>query len=107
MFFRGSRYEGVPEAELATADGRTIRYKRIRFIPETAGTVPYRVQPDDRPDLVANGTPANPDHFWRWSQPKARFRPASWQSTPAPFRPFPRPGPAALPPLPPLLPPPL
>ena len=33
MFFRGSRYETVADAELTTAGGRVVRYKRIRFIP--------------------------------------------------------------------------
>ena len=35
MFSRGSRYETVPNAELTTGTGRVVRYKCIRFIPET------------------------------------------------------------------------
>lgn len=65
MFFRGSRYEGVPTAQLQTADGRTIRYKRMRFIPEVEGTTPYGVEPEDRPDLVAYKVAGDPELFWR------------------------------------------
>ena len=34
MFFRGSRYENIPDTSLVAKDGRTIRYKRMRFIPQ-------------------------------------------------------------------------
>src|SRR2546425_750118 len=32
MFFRGSRYEPVPTLQMPAPDGRTIRYKGIRYI---------------------------------------------------------------------------
>ncbi|MET4700303.1 hypothetical protein ABIE65_003342 [Constrictibacter sp. MBR-5] len=96
MFFRGSRYEGVPEAELATADGRTIRYKRIRFIPDTggttAGTVPYRVQPDDRPDLVAYKTAGDPELFWRLCDANRVMRPDELTDEPGSLIRIPAPG---------------
>lgn len=104
MFFRGSRYEGVPEAELVTADargeGRTIRYKRIRFIPDTggtgagtgAGTVPYRVQPDDRPDLVAYKTAGDPELFWRLCDANRVMRPDELTEEPGSLIRIPAPG---------------
>lgn len=65
MFFRGSRYETVASAELVTADGRTIRYKRVRFIPATPGVVPYRTRAEDRLDHIAFHTYGDPEQFWR------------------------------------------
>ena len=92
MFLRGSRYEGVPEARLATADGRTIRYKRIRFIPEAAGTVPYRVQQDDRPDLVAYKTAGDPELFWRLCDANRVMRPDELTELPGRVLKIPAPG---------------
>lgn len=92
MFFRGSRYENVPEAELVTADGRTIRYKRIRFIPDTPGSVPYRVQPDDRPDLVAYRTAGDPELFWRLCDANGVMRPDELTAEPGRLLKIPAPG---------------
>ena len=65
MFFRGSRYEGVPDAQLERADGRILRYKRIRFVPAGTGTLPYVVTADDRPDLIAHKAFNDPEQYWR------------------------------------------
>ena len=65
MFFRGSRYEGVAEAELPTANGRVVRYKRIRFVPDISGTMSYVVAADDRPDLIAHKAFNDSEQFWR------------------------------------------
>jgi hypothetical protein len=65
MFFRGSRYEPVPEAQLATPDGRTIRYKRVRFIPDTPGSLAQQVNQGDRLDLIAYRVYKDPEQFWR------------------------------------------
>ncbi|MFY9820638.1 MAG: hypothetical protein WAM82_04600 [Thermoanaerobaculia bacterium] len=65
MFFRGSRYEPVPEAELTTPEGRTIRYKRVRFIPDTPGSLTQKVNQGDRLDLIAYRTYKDPEQFWR------------------------------------------
>jgi hypothetical protein len=65
MFFRGSRYEPVPDAELTTPAGRTIRYKRVRFVPETRGTFVHRVSGGDRIDLIAYQTYKDPEQLWR------------------------------------------
>ena len=67
MFFRGSRYEPIAEASLLAKDGRTIRYKRMRFIPQS--TSPPRLfakaLEGDRPDLIAFRTIGDPEQFWR------------------------------------------
>jgi hypothetical protein len=65
LFFRGSRYEHVPETEIGGPDGRTIRYKRIRFIPEETARLTYQVEEGDRPDLAAYRAVGDPELFWR------------------------------------------
>src|SRR3954462_3258031 len=67
MFFRGSRYENIADTTLTTKDGRTIRYKRMRLVPQ--GSSPPRlfteVQQGERPDLLAFRTIGDPEQFWR------------------------------------------
>lgn len=67
MFFRGSRYENIAETPLTTKDGRTIRYKRMRFVPQTSA--PARlfttVEEGERPDLLAFRMIGDPEQFWR------------------------------------------
>jgi hypothetical protein len=65
MFFRGSRYELVRDTEMKARDGRVVRYKRIRFIPNARGTLPYRVAQEDRLDVIAFRTYRDPEQFWR------------------------------------------
>jgi hypothetical protein len=67
MFFRGSRYENISETSLTGKDGRTIRYKRMRFIPK-AVTPPRlfaKAELGDRPDLVSFRALGDPEQFWR------------------------------------------
>ena len=75
MFFRGSRYETVASAELVTADGRTIRYKRVRFIPQTPGVLPYRTKAEDRLDHIAYQTYGDAEQFWRICDANLALRP--------------------------------
>jgi hypothetical protein len=75
MFFRGSRYEAVPETEITTPEGRTVRYKRARFIPETPGVLPYTVAQGDRLDLIACKTFRDPEQFWRICDANLATRP--------------------------------
>ena len=65
MFFRGSRYEPVPEAQLITSEGRTIRYKRVRFIPDAPGSLAQQVNQGDRLDLISYRIYKDPEQFWR------------------------------------------
>ncbi|MFV2054101.1 hypothetical protein [Aliiroseovarius sp. YM-037] len=64
MFFRGSRYESVPDAEWQAADGRVLRYKRRRLIPETNPPLSTVTRVGDRPDLVAFRVLGDPELFW-------------------------------------------
>ena len=66
MFFRGSRYEHIADATIAGRDGRTIRYKRMRFVPQAvAASSAIKVIEGDRPDLAAFRTLGDPEQFWR------------------------------------------
>ncbi len=75
MFFRGSRYEHIPEAEIIDRNDRTIRYKRMRFIPEIAGALSETVRQDDRPDLLAYRALGDPEQFWRLCDVNRILRP--------------------------------
>lgn len=65
MFFHGSRYEHVSNAELVDRAGRTLRYKRMRFIPVVEGATSETVRQGDRPDLLAYRVLGDPEQFWR------------------------------------------
>ena len=75
MFFRGSRYEHLPEAEIEALDGRVIRYKRVRFITAAEGSLSAVVRDGDRPDLVAYRVLGDPEQFWRLCDVNRVIRP--------------------------------
>jgi hypothetical protein len=76
MFTRGSRYESVAESDFTMRDGRTVRYKLIRFLPEGGGAPGYIVQQGDRPDLAAWRIAQDPEAFWRLCDANWTMRPA-------------------------------
>ena len=76
MFFRGSRYEPIPEAKLTAANGRTIRYKRVRFIPDVAGNLLYTVSEGERLDTIAFKLYGDPERFWRICDANLSLHPA-------------------------------
>lgn len=64
----GSRYYGVPTAQMTMADGVTVVYLRRRFLPSSASfsvlkTVP--VGPGERLDTVAAQQLGDPLQWWR------------------------------------------
>lgn len=64
----GTRYYGVPLAQITLPDGRTVRYLRRRLLPEpaTMATVfEYRVAEGDRLDLLANRFLGDPLAAWQ------------------------------------------
>lgn len=65
MFFKGSRYEKVPEATITTADGRVIRYKVTRFIVDPLAVVGHRVLNGERLDQIAWQHFRDAERFWR------------------------------------------
>jgi hypothetical protein len=77
VFDPTSRYATVPDATLVL-DGRMVRYKRRRFIPEPTGTtvIEYRVAPGDRLDLIAARYLGDPTQFWKLCDTAGVFDPA-------------------------------
>ena len=66
MFFRGSRYEGVGEHEIRDAQGRAVRYKKARLIPETeAPRMGHILNQGERLDHIAYDYYRDPERFWR------------------------------------------
>jgi hypothetical protein len=65
MFFKGSRYEKVPETQFTEPGGRIIRYKRIRFIPFTPASLGHTVLQGQRLDHIAFTYYRDPERFWR------------------------------------------
>ncbi len=65
MFFKGSRYEKVKEAQLTNTNGRVIKYKRIRFIQETPAIQRHTVVRGERLDLITHQHYKDPLLFWR------------------------------------------
>lgn len=65
MFFKGSRYQNVGEAQVADSRGRVVRYKKIRFIAEARAELVYQVRQGDRLDHIAYTFYRDPERFWR------------------------------------------
>jgi hypothetical protein len=81
MFFRGSRYEPVPDAELTASDGRIVRYKRRRVIPEVRTSLATTVRNGDRPDLLSYRALGDPELFWMLCDANRTRRPAELTRT--------------------------
>ena len=64
VFFKGSRYADVGEAEIAIGD-KTIRYKKIRIIPETTAHTSHTVAEGERLDHIAFAYYSDAQRFWR------------------------------------------
>lgn len=84
MFFRGSRYEPIAEASLLAKDGRTIRYKRMRFAPQATARPRLfaKAQLGDRPDLLAYRALGDPEQFWRLCDLNQVVRPVDLTAVP-------------------------
>ena len=65
MFFKGSRYENVPNTTYVDAGGREIHYKTTRFIADTPAVTGYRVVAGERLDHIAWRHFRDPERFWR------------------------------------------
>lgn len=65
MFFKGSRYEKVPQAAITDAEGRVMQYKTTRFIPETPAIAGHLVVSHERLDHIAWQHFRDAERFWR------------------------------------------
>ena len=65
MFFKGSRYENVETNMIKDVMGRVIRYKKVRFIPQTEPQQNHIVVQGDRLDNLAYKFFDDPERFWK------------------------------------------
>jgi hypothetical protein len=65
MFDANSRYTTVDDYVVPDAQGRPVKIKKIRFIPNTPATVTRQITAADRPDLLAYAYYQAADRFWR------------------------------------------
>ena len=82
MLFKGSRYAAVPVGFLDDAHGRTIRYLRMRVIPETTAQVGHTVDASERLDHIAFRYFRDSERFWRICDANAAVRPDDLAATP-------------------------
>ncbi len=65
MFFKGSRYENVATDGITNPQGQVIRFKKVRFIPETPAQAAVVVAQGERLDQIAQRIYQDPELFWR------------------------------------------
>jgi hypothetical protein len=68
MFEHTSRYYTIETATHTLPDGRTVTYKRRRFLPQGENMpllVEVTVTQGDRLDLITARTLGDPEQFWR------------------------------------------
>lgn len=65
MFFKGSRYEKVPDAIITDGNGRVIRFKTTRFIADPLAVVGHLVTNGERLDHIAWQHFHDAERFWR------------------------------------------
>jgi len=68
MFHTNSRYIDIDNASLQKENGRTIIYKKRRFLPNNSNMKiihEIQVTKGDRPDTIATRITGDPEQFWR------------------------------------------
>lgn len=65
MFFKGSRYEKTGDLTMKDAQGREVKYKRTRLIPNTEAKFGHLVHEGERLDHIAQDYFRDPERFWR------------------------------------------
>ena len=64
MFFKGSRYENVATDSITNAAGQTVRFKNVRFIPDTPASAAVVVGQGERLDQISQRIYQDPELFW-------------------------------------------
>jgi nucleoid-associated protein YgaU len=64
MFFDGSRYQRIADAELIDGEGKRRSLKRTREAATTELAMTYQVREGDRLDLLANQFFHDPRKWW-------------------------------------------
>jgi hypothetical protein len=65
MFFKGSRYENVATDSITNTQGQVIRFKKVRFIPDTPARAAVVVSQGERLDHIAQRIYQDSESFWR------------------------------------------
>jgi hypothetical protein len=65
MFFKGSRYEKVETDRITNAAGQVVRFKKVRFIPDTPAQAAVIVNQGERLDHIAQRVFQDSELFWR------------------------------------------
>jgi len=64
MILKGSRYEKTAVLQRALADGMSVSYLAIRFIPDTPAIYRHTFKAHERLDILAYNFYRNPEKFW-------------------------------------------
>lgn len=75
MFSKNSRYADVPDATMEV-NGREVRYKKTRFIPETPPATAHTVTEGERLDLISYRYYRDAEAFWRIADTNRAMRPS-------------------------------
>lgn len=83
MFESSSRYYRIETTTLTLADGRTLSYKRRRFLPQ-GNKLPLLLEvtlnEGDRLDLLTARTLGDPEQFWRLADANDAMNPPELES---------------------------
>ena len=85
MFDHTSRYYAIETATLTLPDGRTVAYKRRRFLPageEMPLLAEIPVAQGERPDVLAHRTLGDPLQYWRLCDANNVMRPTELTDEP-------------------------
>jgi hypothetical protein len=96
MFEPTSRYAEIETAMLTLPDGRTVAYKRRRFLPQGEDLpllVEVAVAQGERIDLIASRTLGDPEQFWRVGDANNAMDPFDLTAEPGRFVRVPHPQP--------------
>ena len=83
MFESASRYYSIETATLTLADGRTLSYKRRRFLPQGKKLpllLEVTLNEGDRLDLLTARTLGDPEQFWRLADANDTMNPPELES---------------------------
>lgn len=85
MFDYTSRYYAIETATLKLPDGRTVAYKRRRFLPAGEAMPLLAETPvaqGERPDVLAHRTLGDPLQYWRLCDANNLMRPTELTAEP-------------------------
>jgi nucleoid-associated protein YgaU len=85
VFEPTSRYAPIEETTITTSDGRTVAYKRRRFLPQGRSLpllAKVTVTEGDRLDVITHRALGDPEHFWRIADANDGMNPSELTAPP-------------------------